>query len=197
MTQNGKDNKEVQESAMKRIGWLAGVVVCGALSAGAQVVEASSAVPPSAQVKDELLAGTERFAAGAKNVSEVNMDAKTMGMVTGKGSSDFAKKMDFVVVRSYEYDKAGMYQQADFDAIRKRLDDGSWSCMVRTRDKDSSTDVCARQGADHETNEMIIMTAQPKEVTFVHLKGRMPISELGHMGKMGTPTPPVPPLKER
>jgi hypothetical protein len=165
---------------------------------GQETVAAASAP----QVKDDLFAGTEKFAQGASDVSEVNLDKNMLGMV-GKGKDGLAGKMDFIVVHSYTYDKPGMYKQEDLDAYRKKLTDGSWSCFVHTRDKDGSTDVCQRTMPDNETHEMVIMTAEPKELTFVHLRGRMSLSDLGKMGGnmgmgmgAGAGAPPAPPMKK-
>jgi hypothetical protein len=177
---------------------LTGMTLAAAVPAQihAQAEQVSAPMPPSTQVNDPLLAGTERFAVGASDVSEVNLDPSALGMVSGNGGeAALAKKMNFIVVRSYKYDKPGMYSMQEFDTIRRRLDDGGWVCSVHVRDKDGSTDICARKGADHESNETIIMTSGPKEVTFVHMKGKASLADLS---RMGTPAPPNPPvLKQR
>lgn len=152
--------------------------------------------PGSPQVKDGLFEGTEKFAAGAKDVTEVNMDKNMLGMVGGKGAGEnMARKMDFVVVRTYTYEKEGMYRDEDVEVYRKRLRDGNWSCMVHTRDKNGSTDICMRSGGDNETHEMVVLTAEAKALTFIHLKGRMPFSELGKMAPVPPPPPPLQPRK--
>jgi hypothetical protein len=134
------------------------------------------------QVKDDLFAGTEQFAKNASDVTEVNLDPKMLGMLGKNTSNDLAHKMEFVVVHSYEYDKPGMYKMEDVEAYRKKLMDGSWNCFIHTRDKDGSTDICQRTSADNETHEMVIMTAEPKELTFVHLKGKMTVDDLRKYG---------------
>jgi hypothetical protein len=99
------------------------------------------------------------------------------------------------VVHSYKYDKPGMYRMEDVEAYRKKLTDGSWNCFIHTKDKDGTTDICSKGGADGENHEMVILTAQPMELTFVHLSGKMSFDDLGKMsGGMGlTPPPPPPP----
>src|SRR5580700_353599 len=49
------------------------------------------------QVKDDLFAGAEKFAQGASEVSEINLDPKTMSMI-GHGGKDggLAGKMNFM-----------------------------------------------------------------------------------------------------
>jgi hypothetical protein len=149
----------------------------------------------AAQAKDDLLAGTEKFAQGASKVTEINLDPSTMGMMDEHGrDADMARKMDLMVVHTYAYDKPGMYRREDVDAYRKKLQDGSWSCSVHVREDEKSTDICSRSGSDHETNEMVIITADPQKLTFIHMKGKVPLSELGNMGGGGRgPKPPRPP----
>lgn len=149
-----------------------------------QAENVSMAGAGSAQVKDDLFAGTEKFATGASEVSEINLDPKMMGMVPGgkDGGSDVARKMRFMVIHSYKYDKAGMYRMEDVEAYRKKLTDGTWSCSIHVREKDGSTDICSRTSTDHESSEMVILTAEPKELTFIHMSGNMSLEDLGKMG---------------
>lgn len=166
---------------------------------------ADASLQQVAQVKDDLFAGTEKFAKGASDVSEINLDPGMMGMV-GKGSdSGMAHKMKFMVIHSYTYDKPGMYSMDDVEVYRKKLTDGTWNCAIHVRDKDGTTDICTRQSSDHESSEMVILAAEPKELTFIHMSGKMSLDELGKMGgRMGVnkssslvprvPDPPKPPV---
>ena len=146
------------------------------------------------QVKDELLAGTEKFAQGASEVTEINLDPNTIGMVGGgRGrNAEMAKKLNFMVIHTYEYEKPGMYSMDDVEAYRKKLADGTWSCPVHVREKGESTDICTRTGADHETNEMVILTAERKELTFIHMSGKMSLSELSRMSGESNSLPRIP-----
>jgi len=133
--------------------------------------------------KDNLFAGTEKFAQGANRVTEINLDPSTMSMMGGrKGKdADLAQKMTLMTVHTYSYDKPGMYRMEDVDAFRKKLEDGSWNCYVHTRSESGSSDICARAAADHETNEMVIITTRPEKLTFIHMSGKMSLNELSEM----------------
>jgi hypothetical protein len=50
------------------------------------------------------------------------------------------------------------------------------------RDKDGTTDICGRTSSDHETSEMVILAAEPKELTFIHMSGNMSLEDLQKMG---------------
>jgi hypothetical protein len=144
-------------------------------SSGRKVVSISS----GAQTKDELFAGTEKFAQGASESTEINLDPDTMDMVgSGHKNAELAKKMKFMTIRTYQYEKPGMYKMEDVEVFRKKLEDGTWKCSVRVREKDESTDICSRIGPDHETREMVILTAEPKELTFIHMSGNMSLDDL-------------------
>jgi hypothetical protein len=148
------------------------------------------------QVKDDLFSGTDKFAQGASDVTEVNLDPSTMGLVgKDKGrDGDMARKMDFMVIHAYKYDKPGMYSMDDVEALRKKLEDGSWSCSIHVRNSSGSTDICSRTGSDHETNEMVILAAQPQKLTFIHMKGKMSLDELNDMsGGVGNVRPRISP----
>ena len=152
------------------------------------------------QVKDDLFDGTEKFAKGASDVTSVNLGPDMLGMVSGKHGGDVAHKMNFMVVRSYTYPHEGMYSMADVDAYRQKLKSGNWNCFVHTYESKTgeSTDICNRALPNSEGNEMVILTVEPKELTFIHMSGKGSLADLGKLGKMGgfggeMPTPPEPP----
>jgi hypothetical protein len=139
------------------------------------------------QVKDTLFAGAEKFAQGASEVTEINLDPSTMSMI-GHGmftrdspTGQLSSKLNFMVIHSYRYDKPGMYNMEDFDAYANKLTDGSWNCSVHVRSKSGSTDICSRTGPDHETNEMVILDAEPREITLIHMSGKMSLNDLVRM----------------
>ncbi len=141
------------------------------------------------QQKDELFAGTEKFAQGAKSTTEVNLDKNMLGMVgkfgdegSDKSGTELAKKMEFVIVRSYEYAAPGLYKMSDVEEFRKRLEDGGWSHIVKERSVDESTDVCVKVDANGQFSELVVISAERTELTFVHLKGHMSMDELTRVG---------------
>jgi len=132
--------------------------------------------------KDDLFAGTEVFSKGATDITEITMDPDQLDMVGGKDHSR-AHNMVLNVVRTYSYDKPGMYNMADVDAIRNKLNTGDWHCSVHVRDlkNGSGTDVCAKRRTDG-MKEQAIISVEPKELTFIHRiwkEGAPGSSELG------------------
>jgi hypothetical protein len=166
----------------------------------------------SNKAKDDIFAGAEKFAKGATDVTEINLDPASMGLVGMNHGRDAeeARKMKSMVIHTYKYDKPGMYRMEDVDAYRKKLDSGDWHCAIHVRTTTGSTDICSRAGADKETNEMVILTAEPQKLTFIHMSGKMSLDELNNMSGSAThfrpqtglprepremtgPMPPMPP----
>jgi hypothetical protein len=83
----------------------------------------------------------------------------------------------------------------------KKLQDGTWSCPVVSREKDRFSYICAKTDADHETNEMVILSAEPQQLTFIHMAGSMSFNDLSNMSgnargiERGVERGPVPDMR--
>lgn len=130
---------------------------------GAEGAQNSAALP-----KDDLFAGTEVFAKGASDITEITMDPNSLDLVGGPDEHR-AHNMVLNVVRTYQYDKPGMYNMADVDAIRNKLNTGDWHCSVHVRDlkNGSGSDVCNKHRTDG-MRETAIIEVEPKQLTFIH-----------------------------
>lgn len=127
--------------------------------------QAAQSTPP---LKDDLFAGTEKFAKGASDVTEVTMDPNSLDLVGGPDAKR-AHRMILNVVRTYTYDKPGMFNPADVEEYRRKLESGDWHCSVHIRDlkNGDSTDVCSRNRPP-DMVENAIITVSPKSLTFIH-----------------------------
>jgi hypothetical protein len=141
---------------------LAAVFAMGLMAQGAATAQGAN------KAKDDLFAGTEVFEKNATDVTEITMDPDALAMVNGK-DKDKARNTVLQTVRTYEYDKPGMYNMADVDKIRERLNTGDWHCSVHERHLKSgeSTDICEKRRTD-DLHEGAIIEVEPKELTFIH-----------------------------
>ncbi len=161
---------------MKRI---AAVLMMTMISAGAGAHAQTTTTSAPVKFSDDLFAGTEKFAKNAVSATEVNMGPQTLGLVDGK-DKDKARTTKLSVVRTYTYEKPGMYDMAEVEAYRNKLNTGDWHCSVRTRDlkTGSSSDICNRARTDG-LFESAIMTVEPKQLTFIHTIKTRPSSAYG------------------
>ena len=173
--------------------WLLGVaLVGGAARAQEPAVEAAVQTVGLEKTKpilnDPLLEGTERFAQGATEVTEVNLDKNMMAMAAkflDKSDAEaqrLMKQMEFVNVKSYEYGKAGAYRMEDVAQFRGRLDEKQWSHVVRNRSATEATDIWIKADEQGAMSELLVIAAEPTQLTFVHLKGRMSVEDLEKAG---------------
>jgi hypothetical protein len=130
--------------------------------------------PLPSDVKDDLFQGTEVFAKNAVSATEINMGPESLDLVGGSEKRR-ASTMVLNVVRTYTYDKPGMYDAAEVEKFRSKLNSGDWSCSVRTRDlkNGSSSDICHKRRSDG-LRESAIVTVEPKSLTFIHTIRRQP-----------------------
>jgi hypothetical protein len=145
---------------------------------GAEGAQATQPLP-----KDDLFAGTEVFAKGASDITEITMDPDTLNLVNGPDRGR-ARNTVLKVVRTYTYDKPGMYNMSDVEAIRNKLNTGDWHCSVHVRDLKNNTgsDVCGKRRTDG-MRETAIISVEPKQLTFIHTiskNGGPGESELGY-----------------
>ena len=165
---------------MKKVNvMLAAVFAMGLMAQGAATAQ------NVAKAEDDLFAGTEVFEKNATDVTEITMDPDSLAMVNGK-DKDKAHNTVLQTVRTYEYDKPGMYNMADVDKIRERLETGDWHCSVHERHLKSgeSTDICEKRRTD-DLFESAIITVEPKELTFIHTISHHPTGMGMPMGDMG------------
>jgi hypothetical protein len=134
--------------------------------------------------KDDLFTGTEVFAKNATDVTEITMNPDSLDRVGGNHAGRARQEL-LHIVREYTYDKPGMYDMAEVEKYRTKLDTGDWRCTVHERHlkTGSSTDVCAKRRTD-DLKETAIIEVEPKELTFIHMivkNGPDDHSEVGGM----------------
>lgn len=174
------------------------------------------------QVKDSLMDGLDKLGALAKERNEINLDKNMMSLVgSRKGSryADLSTKMDYIVVRNYEFASKGQYQPSDLEPLRKKLDGNGWSHMVRNESATETNDIVIKTDSEGFLSDMVILNAEAKELNIVHMHGHFRMEDVngamgaamgmsagtfGMAGAMGSashsshhdstpPTPPTPP----
>jgi len=147
-----------------------------------------TAAPAAAQQID--LQSLEKLAARTTNKTEVTLDAsmlKLAGLFLSDGDRDqaAAKKlvdgMKGVYVRVFEFERPGAYAQSDLDALRGQLKGPQWNQIVSVREKEESVEVWMHRDGDNTTG-MVVIAAEPEEVTVVNLVGLLRPEDLATLG---------------
>lgn len=134
----------------------------------------------------------DKLAERARDTVDVTVDAamlkETAGFLAGKGS-DTAKVQQLIegitgiYVKSFKFDAPDAYAETDIDAVRKQVAGAGWSRVVGVRGKRELTEIYFWK--ERETNGgLVVIAAQPNELTVVNIVGRVDLASLGALGPM-------------
>jgi hypothetical protein len=158
----------------------------------------SAAVPSQAQLNINL----DNLAAKAKGSVDVSLDAGMLRLAgnflsSKKGDEAAAKelvsKLTGVYVRTFEFDKEGLYSQADLLPVRNQLKAPGWSKMLGVQENSDREGVeiyVKTEGG--QTAGIAVLAYEPKELTIVSILGQIDLERLGELGgRFGIPVLPL------
>jgi Domain of unknown function (DUF4252) len=141
----------------------------------------------------KLPANLERLAEKAEQSVNVTLEGSMLRLATrflsGK-DPDTAKArnaftgIDSIHVRSFEFAREGEYNMADVDAVRAQLQTPAWSRMVgvRSRRTNGDADVYVRIVGNGLLGGVVVISAEPKELTIVTIAGTLDPQDLAGLG---------------
>src|ERR1035438_5007726 len=151
----------------------------------------------------------DKLAAKAEESVDVTLDSNML-QLAGKFLSDKdtdqskAKKivggLKGITVRSFEFSKEGEYSAADVDAFRAQLQTPTWSRIVGVTSKreGENTEVYFKTSAGSQIGGLVIIAAEPKELTIVSLTGNISVDDLADLGgQFGIPEVALPKSKAK
>jgi hypothetical protein len=174
----------------------------------------AAALPLTAQTIDFKF--LDKLGDKAKESSVVNLGPEQLGMLSGltggegKNLGEAAKALKSIQVRSFEFDQSGQYDVEEVRAFRDKVKaSGDWVSLVSVKEKGGFTEIMYLKGTDGKSKGMLIVAAEPREVSVVHIDGPLDLSSLGKLGgimgipeitgghgsRKEPPAPPAPPKK--
>lgn len=177
------------------------------------LILAAALLPLYAQQIDYSL--FDRLAEKAKESAIVNLGPEQLSLLAGTKSkeggqelAELAKTLKGIMVRSFEFDAPGQYDAAQVRALGEKIrSSGNWSPIVSVREKDEFTEILVRKGPDGRADGLLIIAAEPKELTFVHIDGVGDLASLARLGGLAgipeiagaakKPAPPKPPRQKQ
>jgi hypothetical protein len=149
----------------------------------------------SAQGAQLQLDRLSRLADLASNVVDVTVDTAMLQLAAGFISSDKEKDaaikgllagLKGVYVKSFEFERDGVYTEADVNAIREQLK-APWTRMVNVRSKVESVEVYIYREAE-KSGGLAVVVVEPRELTVVNIVGPIDLTQLGALGgQLGIP----------
>jgi len=132
----------------------------------------------------------DRLAEKAKESAVVNLGPEQLSLLAsmqpkeaGKDLADLARTLNGIQVRSLEFDSPGQYDLNEVRALGGKIKaSGNWVSLITVKEKDEFTEILVRKGADGKADGLLILAAEPKELTLVHIDG---VGDLASLAKLG------------
>ncbi len=132
----------------------------------------------------------------ASETVDVKLDERLMQtaakIFTAKDDADIKeilKGLKGIYVKSFEFEKAGEYSQADVESVMSQLRGAGWSKIVgvRSRKDGDNVDVYLMMQGD-QIEGLAVISAEPKEFTVVNIVGPVNLEKLSKLeGQFGVP----------
>jgi hypothetical protein len=133
----------------------------------------------------------DRLAAKASETTEVTLNghmlqlaAKFMNDADDREARELVKKLNGIYVRSFEFDNTGAYSEADVEALRAQLKPPLWEKVIGVRSKrdGENAEVYFKTDSSNVIAGLVVIAADPKELTIVHIDGPLDPSDLDKIG---------------
>jgi hypothetical protein len=146
----------------------------------------------------QRLPSLERYESEASDSVEITVDERVLRLAA-KALSD--KKPDEsavkallgglrgVYVRAFEFDREGVYQAAEVEALRARFSGPEWSRVVgvRSRKYGDNVDVFL-SGSGEQLKGLAVVIAAPRELVYVQISGAIDLEKLRELeGRFSVP----------
>lgn len=132
----------------------------------------------------------DRLAEKAKESAVVNLGPEQLSLLAsmqpkeaGKELGELTKTLRGIQVRSLEFDAPGQYDLNEVRALGEKIKaSGTWVPLITVREKGEFTEILIRKGADGKSDGLLILAAEPKELTLVHIDG---VGDMASLAKLG------------
>lgn len=134
----------------------------------------------------------EKLSSKAKETVEVNMDGPMLRWASKFLSAEdpdeqkaakVVANLKGIYVRSYEFEKEGAYTIAEVESLRSQVRTPGWSKVVGVRSGTDGDNVDVFFKLENEKMAgIVIICAEPKELTFVNIVGQLELDQLSDLG---------------
>ena len=157
----------------------------------ATIAIAAALLPAWAQ-EIKLPADLEALSGKAEETVSVTMD-KSMLELAGRFLHDkdedvaevrkLIAGLDGIYVRNFRFAEEGQYNAADVEAVRSQLQSPPWGRLVGVKSKHGdNVDVYFKDGGSGKLGGIVVIAAEPRELTIVNILGTLDPEKLVDLG---------------
>jgi hypothetical protein len=140
----------------------------------------------------KIPADVQKLSAKAKETVEVNMEGPMLRWAAKflnaedpdeRQAAKLVANLKGIYVRSFEFSKEGEYSTADVESLRAQVRTPGWTKVVGVRSETDgdNVDVFFKLEEDKMAG-IVIISAEPKELTFVSIVGPIDLDQLAELG---------------
>jgi hypothetical protein len=140
----------------------------------------------------KIPADVQKLSAKAKETVEVNMEGPMLRWAAKflnaedpeeKQAARIVANLKGIYVRSFEFSKEGEYSASDVESLRAQVRGPAWTRVVGVRSETDgeNVDVFFKMEDDKMVG-IIVIAAEPKELTFVNIVGPIDVDQLADLG---------------
>lgn len=140
----------------------------------------------------KLPAEVEKLSSTAKETVEVKMDGPMLRWASKflsaedpdeQKAAQLVQNLKSIYVRNFEFDKEGAYSSPEVEALRSQFGPPAWSRVVGVRSARNGENVDVYFKLENEKMAgIVIISAAPKELTFVNIVGPIEVDQLADLG---------------
>jgi hypothetical protein len=156
------------------------------------IIALAAAMLPAWAQEIKMPVDLDALAGKADDSVTVTLD-KSMLQFAGKfvgdkddDSADVRKVLaglESIYVRSFQFSHEGEYSTADVESVRTQLRSPAWGRLVGVRSKSgSNVDVYFKDGGNGRLGGIVVIAAEPKELTIVNIIGTLDPDKLAELG---------------
>ncbi len=141
----------------------------------------------------------DKLGAKAKGSTNITLDGAMLKLAAGFLGDDsdkdsiqaLVKNLKGIYIRSYEFEKPGLYSKADLAPLRAYVKSLQWSKIVDVKDEKETTEIYALALPNDRLGGLAIISAEPAEFTVVFINGTLNASDIDKLsGNLGIPNLP-------
>ncbi len=133
-----------------------------------------------------------RLAAEASETVDVTLDANMLSLAKNflsdkdpneREAKQIVSQLKGIYVRSYEFEKEGVYSNADVEAVRAQFKTPEWNRIVGVKSNHGGENsyVFVRL-ASGKVDGLAVVAAEPREFTVVYINGPIDLEKLTDLG---------------
>lgn len=156
------------------------------------------ALASAASAQDFDFKTLDKLGAHAKSSTNVTLNSDVLKLASAFLGSDSDKdseglkslvaNLKAIYVREYEYDKPGLYDEADLEPLRKWLKAANWNTIVDVKEDKEYTQVYMQAAGDGKVGGLAIVSSEPTEVSVIYVDGPLNPADIRKLsGNMGIP----------